>query len=126
MSNVVILREDDADLARLVRELLEDQDYVVVHVVEVQDLLLEAVRRAPCVALIDGTGGTSFDLWWIGPVLNKLGVPPVAFTAHSSARDEFAADPHDFVGVVSKPFDAGEFVDLVDTICWDHEQEAAS
>src|SRR5579872_5958565 len=118
MSKCVILREDEDDLADMVRELLEDSGYRVVHVRSVPELLAEAERRSPCLALVDGTSPTSFDLWWVGPVLTKLGVPPVAFTAHASARQEFAADPHDFVGIVTKPFDANEFVNLVDDVCW--------
>jgi DNA-binding NtrC family response regulator len=126
MSKCVILREDEADLAGLVRELLEDAGYTVIHVITVEDLLVEAARRVPCIALVDGMSPSSFDLWWLGPVLSKLGVPPVAFTAHASAREEFAADARGFVGVVSKPFDADEFVNLVDSICWEESREAAS
>jgi DNA-binding NtrC family response regulator len=126
MSKCVILREDEADLAALVSELLGESGYTVIHVTSVQDLLIEASRRAPCVALVDGTSPSSFDLWWIGSVLSKLGVPSVAFTAHASAREEFATDPHGFVGVVSKPFDADDFVNLVDSICWEEPKVAVS
>ena len=106
MSKCVILREDEPELAALVCELLEEADYTVVVVNEVEQLLVEAARRSPCVALIDGTSPTSFDLWWLGPKLVALGVPAVAFTAHVSAREEFEADNHDFAGIISKPFDA--------------------
>ena len=126
MSKCVILREDEPDLVGLVTELLEESDYNVVHVNTVQELLVEATRRAPCVALIDANSPSSFDLWWLGPILNKLGVPPVAFTAHSSAQREFAADPHGYVGLVSKPFDADEFLDLINGICWENYQFASA
>lgn len=126
MSNCVILREDDPDLTLLVRELLEESDYDVTHVISVEDLLAEAERRSPCVALIDGMSPSSFDLWWIGPELAKMGVPAVAFTAHASARKEFEADSHGFVGVISKPFDAEEFLAVVNSICWEDHQAVAS
>ena len=122
----VLVREDDPELARLVSELLEEDGYTVVHVRSIQDLLVEAVRRAPCLALIDSTSSTSFDLWWLGPVLSKLGVPPLAFTAHASAEAEFQADHHDFVGIVGKPFETDAFVGLIETICWESEREAAA
>jgi DNA-binding NtrC family response regulator len=126
MSKCVILREDEPDLADLVRELLGDAGYSVVVVQEVEELLVEATRRSPCVALIDSTSPTSFDLWWLGPKLVALGIPPVAFTAHVSARRDFEADNHQFAGIISKPFDADEFVDLVNSICWDEYHAAAS
>jgi DNA-binding NtrC family response regulator len=121
----VILREDDRDLAELVTQLLQDAGYVVVVVLSVEDLLDEAARRAPCVALVDGSSQSSFDLWWIGPELARMGVPPIAFTAHASARQEFAVDPHDFVAVIPKPFDADEFLDIVNGVCWEGDEVAA-
>ena len=122
----VIVREDDVELTRLVRELLEEDGYTVIHVTSIQDLLVEAARRGPCLALIDGTSSTGFDLWWLGPVLSKLGVPPIAFTAHASAQAEFDADHSDYVGIVPKPFDMDGFISLVETICWEQEHEAAA
>lgn len=126
MHKCVILLEDEPDLTHLVRELLEEADYAVTHVTDVDQLLTEAARRSPCVALLDSTNPSTFDLWWMGPKLKELGVPPVAFTAHMSARMEFEADAHGFAGVVSKPFDADEFIDVVNSICWEEHQSAAS
>jgi DNA-binding NtrC family response regulator len=125
MTKPVVLLEDDADLAALVIELLSDSEYLVYHVQDVDALLMEAARRSPCVALIDSTNPKTFDLWWIGPKLARMGVPPVAFTAHGSARTEFEADAHGYAGVVAKPFDADEFLNVVDTICWEDHQAAA-
>lgn len=126
MSKCVIVREDEPELAHLVRELLEDAGYQVIMVLEIEELLQEAARRSPCLALIDGASPSTFDLWWLGPKLNALGVPPIAFTAHASAVQQFAMDPSGYVGVVSKPFDADEFLNLVGTICWEEHQVAAS
>ncbi|GAC1437126.1 MAG: hypothetical protein NVSMB6_33000 [Burkholderiaceae bacterium] len=126
MSNNVLLLEDDPDLTGLVTELLMDADFTVIHVGSVEELLKQAAHRSPCVALIDGTSPSKFDLWWLGPILTKLGVPPVAFTAHGSARIEYEADNHDYVGVVPKPFDADRFVELVSSICWEDHHQAAS
>jgi DNA-binding NtrC family response regulator len=126
MTKCVVVHEDDPGLAELVRELLEDQGYIVFIVRQVDDLLREAARHAPCVALIDGTAPNRFDLWWLGPELRALGVPPVAFTAHASAREEFARDPQGYVGLVSKPFDTEQFIDLVNSICWDEGEVAVS
>lgn len=128
MSKRVVLREDDEDLALLVQEILEEGGYSVVRVIDVDELLRVVKQHAPCVALLDGTGTSSYDLWWIGPELRKLGVPPVAFTAHASARREFAADSHGFVGIISKPFDADEFLNVVNQICWEdhHAEKVAS
>jgi CheY-like chemotaxis protein len=50
MADCVLLREDDRDLIQLVHELLEDQGYTIVDVVSLEDLLVEATRRGPCVA----------------------------------------------------------------------------
>jgi len=126
MSKCVIVREDEPDLADLVRELLEEAGYTVVHVISVDDLLDQARKRAPCVALVDGMSPSAFDLWWLGPVLVQLGVPPVVFTAHASAHQEFAADPRGYIAVIGKPFDADEFVEIVNSICWTDTQAAAS
>lgn len=126
MANVVVVLEDDLDLAALVSELLQEAGYEVVHVTDADSLLCEAALRSPCIALIDGLSPRAFNLWWIGPRLAALGVPPVAFTAHASATSEFEADSHGFVGVLVKPFDADEFLRLVDTICWDDHHAAVS
>lgn len=126
MANCVIVREDDPDVASLVKELLEEAEYRVVVVVEIDDLLREAKLRSPCVALIDGSSPAQFDLWWLGPELHKLGVPPVAFTAHASAVAEFEQDPRDYAGIIGKPFDADEFLAVVNTICWEDHQQAVS
>jgi DNA-binding NtrC family response regulator len=125
MANVVILREDDPDLTVLVIEILEDADYKVIHVVDVESLLALARQNSPCVALVDGTNPSGFDLWWLGPELAKLGVPPVAFTAHASARQQFEEDSHGYVGIISKPFDADEFLAVVNAICWEDHQAIA-
>jgi two-component system, NtrC family, nitrogen regulation response regulator NtrX len=125
MSKCVVLLEDEPDLAQLVRELLEDEGYALFHSTTVEELLREAAARSPCVALIDGLSPTGFNLWWVGPKLSQLGVPAVAFTAHASALAEFAADPHGFVGVIGKPFDANEFLDLVNSICWEDHKAAS-
>jgi DNA-binding NtrC family response regulator len=126
MTKCVLLLEDETDLAGLVSELLDEVGYTVVHVTTIDDLFLEAARRAPCVALLDSTDSRSFDLWPLGPKLAELGIPPIAFTAHASAQTEFEADSHNFVGIVPKPFDADEFIRLVNTICWEENQAAAS
>jgi DNA-binding NtrC family response regulator len=126
MSKPVVLLEDDEDLAELVVELLTDAGYGVFHVRDVESLLLEAARRSPCVALVDSTNPREFDLWWIGPKLVQMGVPPVAFTAHASAQTQFEADSQGYAGVVGKPFDADEFLQVVDTICWEDHEEAVS
>jgi len=126
MSNPVVLREDDPDVRHLVHELLEEQGYLVFDAHDIEDLLDQVKRRAPCVALIDSTSSTEFDLWHLGPVLAQLGVPAVAFTAHSTARQQFEENPSGYIGVVSKPFDAKEFIELVDSICLEESQEAVS
>ena len=126
MSKCVILLEDDPDVAEVAGELLAESGYTIVHVTAPDELLVEAARRAPCVALLDSTDSKSFDLWSLGPKLAEMGVPPIAFTAHASATEQFEADPHGFVGIVPKPFDADEFVAIVDSICWEEHQAAAS
>jgi DNA-binding NtrC family response regulator len=126
MSSTVVLREDDPDLCELVHELLEEQNFVVHDVVEIGDLMETCTRRSPCVALIDSTSSTEFDLWHLGPMLANLGVPAVAFTAHATARRQFEANSNGYVGVVSKPFDADEFIRLVESICWEEHHAVAS
>ena len=126
MSNPVVLREDDPDVRHLVHELLEEQGYLVFDARDIEDLLDEVKLRSPCVALIDSTSSTEFDLWHLGPLLAQLGVPAVAFTAHSTARQQFEENPSGYIGVVSKPFDANEFIELVDSICLEESQETVS
>ena len=115
----VIVLDDDPDLVAMVTEILSYQDYHVVAVASPDELLDMAERRHPCVALVDGMNPARFDLWWLGPRLAALGVPPIAFTADGGARAAFEADAHDFVGVIAKPFDIDEFLRVVDTICWE-------
>ena len=126
MKKYVILHEDDRDLAQLVIELLEEQNYSVIHVQDIEQLLVQAALHSPCVALVDGNSPTEFDLWPLGEKLAKLGVPPVAFTAHASARQRFATSPSGYIGVLLKPFDADEFVEVVNGICWEEHQAEAS
>src|SRR5579872_7246652 len=125
MADVVLLLEDEPDLAGLVKEILGDEGYQVYHVTEVDQLLELAGRHRPCVALIDGKSPTRFDLWDLGPQLRALGVPPVAFTAHGSAEQEFRQDPRGYEAVIAKPFDANEFSDVVNSICWEDRQAAS-
>lgn len=124
MGQFVIVREDEAELQELVTELLEDGGYTVIPVKSVEELIDEATRRSPCVALVDGAGPSSFDLWWLGPVLSGLGVPPIAFTAHASAVQEFEADPRGFAAVIAKPFDADRFLDVIRAVCLDDYKAA--
>jgi two-component system, NtrC family, nitrogen regulation response regulator NtrX len=126
MNKPIVLHEDDPDLRQLVRELLEDQGYTVHDAPRIEDLLVLARRLTPCVALIDSTSPTAFDLWYLGPLLAQLGVPALAFTAHATARQQFEDDPQGYVGVVSKPFDADEFINVVDSICWEESNVVAS
>lgn len=126
MSKCVLLLEDEPELASLVEELLTDAGFRVVHVPDVDGLLLAARQHSPCVALIDGGSRSHFDRWCIGPQLVELGVPPVAFTAHTSAQMEFEANSNGFVGIVTKPFDADEFIWLVQNICWQDGRAEAS
>jgi len=126
LGKCVILLEDEPDLAGLVAELLDEAGYMVVHVPTTDALLGEAARRSPCVALLDSTNPRCFDLWHLGPKLAGMGVPPVAFTAHASARKEYELDTHQFAGIVTKPFDAEEFIDVVNSICWDNKHAAVS
>lgn len=126
MPKHVVLLEDDPDLAQLVEELLLDVGYACSHVTTVEDLFRESASRAPCVALVDSTDPKEFDLWHVGTRLGQLGVPAVAFTAHASAQNQFAAGAPGFVGVVTKPFDADEFIGIVEAICWDDSQAAVS
>lgn len=126
MGNCVLVLEDDSDLLQLVREFLEEADYVVVSVTSVEELLVEAARRSPCVALIDSTDPVQFDLWHLGERLQSMGVRPLAFTAHASAREQFEQDHHGFAGVVNKPFDVEEFLDAVNSICLEEHQQAVS
>lgn len=116
--------EDEPDLAELVTELLDEEGYSVVHVSSIDALLGEAARRTPCVALLDSTNPKHFDLWHLGPKLDEMGVPPVAFTAHASAKIEFEKDSHSFAGIVTKPFDAETFLSVVGSICWENEHAA--
>ena len=124
-SKCVILLEDEADLAQLVRDLLEDAGFLVVHCTSIEATLVEAARKSPCVALLDSTNPKEFDLWFLGPRLLEMGVPAIAFTAHATARQQFEADSSGFVGVLDKPFDADEFVSVVEAICWDADEVAS-
>jgi DNA-binding NtrC family response regulator len=126
MNKPLVLHEDDPDLRHLVHELLEDQSYDIYDTVTVEDVLTLAKRYSPCVALIDSTSPTEYDLWHLGPLLEAMGVPAIAFTAHASASRQFELDPHGFIGVLAKPFDANEFIDLVNSICWQESHVAAS
>ncbi|MBV9279894.1 MAG: hypothetical protein JOZ41_07420 [Chloroflexi bacterium] len=118
--------EDERDLAHLVHELLRDEGYMVVHVTTIEELLVEAARRSPCVALLDSTNPRSFDLWPLGPKLVEMGVPPVAFTAHASAVAQFDEDAHGFAGIIAKPFDADRLLEVINSICWEQHEVAAS
>lgn len=126
MTKCVVLLEDDPDLAQLVKELLDEAGYSVVHVTTADEMLIEAARRTPCVALVDSMDSKSFDLWPLGPKLREMGVPPIAFTAHASAVEQFESASNGFVAIVPKPFDADEFIEIVNSICWEEHQAAAS
>ena len=58
MSKCVLLLEDEPELASLVEELLTDAGFRVVHVPDVDGLVLAARQHSPCVALIDARYAT--------------------------------------------------------------------
>jgi CheY-like chemotaxis protein len=120
----ILVVDDDADIAALVGEVLEDEGY---ELATVRDRRLESVRAAverlrPDCVLLDGVGrgafGTSWaDAAWMtglpGPV------PVVMFSADREATDEANKNESarsraaGFSAVVSKPFDLDEFVGIV-------------
>lgn len=118
-NEVVLVLEDNRDVATVVGELLADASYDVRVVESPEELLEEACRGGASVALVDSVDPSRFDLWWIGPRLVEAGVRPIVFSAHSDARSAFHEDPHGFVGVVSKPFEADELVRVVESACED-------
>jgi len=126
LSTCILVREDDEDLADLVMKLLEGDGYAPVLVASIQELLVEAVRRTPCAALVDGSSPTSYDMWWVGEVLSRLDVQALAFTGHASAQKDFEEDSHGFVGVVLKPFDVEDLLNEVHALCGPTREAAAS
>ena len=120
----VVIADDDANVADVVRAILSDEGYAVSVLEETDHASIAAAvgRLEPDCILLDGAGEATFGgSWSEAAYLAARGraVPTVMFTAHAEAvreaRDQASdrAEAAQFAAVVSKPFGLDDLLDAV-------------
>jgi DNA-binding NtrC family response regulator len=124
MRGSVLIVDDDRDISSLVAEVLTDEGFAVVELADLQSDAIqhEVTRVEPDVVLLDGWDATGYGQSWLDAAWLHARARPIAvimFTSHTaelqeaqlgeSERSQAAA----FVGLVAKPFDLQELIDIV-------------
>jgi DNA-binding response OmpR family regulator len=120
----VVIADDDANVADVVRAILSDEGYAVSVLEETDHASIAAAvgRLEPDCILLDGAGEATFGgSWSEAAYLAARGraVPTVMFTAHAEAVHEARDQASDraaaaqFAAVVGKPFALDDLLDAV-------------
>jgi DNA-binding response OmpR family regulator len=120
----VVIADDDANVADVVRAILSDEGYAVSVLQETDHASIAAAvgRLEPDCILLDGAGEATFGgSWSEAAYLAARGraVPTVMFTAHAEAVHEARDQASDraaaaqFAAVVGKPFALDDLLDAV-------------
>ena len=122
MRGSVLIVDDDRVVSSLVSEVLAEEGFAVVELTQPATIQHEVARLEPDVVLLDGWDATGYGQSWIDAARLHARARPIAvimFTSHTadlqearlgeSERSQAAA----FVGVVAKPFDLQEMIDIV-------------
>ena len=120
----VLVVDDDRDIGELVEAILTDAGYAVslLHQLEPELVAAAVGRLEPDCILLDSSSAVDYGASWA--IAERLAgrerpVPVVMFTAHHAAVHEAEAKTSDrsqaahFAGVLAKPFDLDELLDLV-------------
>jgi len=122
----ILIVDNDADIADLVRSALAEEGYEVAIVGDLSSTAIaEAIAVAePDAVLLDGSGdGSTYGRSWDEAARltrRRPRIPVVMFTAHkgdiaeATARQTERSVLADFAAVVSKPFDLDELLAAVD------------
>ena len=120
----MLIVDDDRDISSLVSDVLTEEGFAVSELTESQlgTIQHEVARLEPDVVLLDGWDATGYGQSWIDAAWLHARARPIAvimFTSHTadlqeaqlgeSERSQAAA----FVGLVAKPFDLQELIDIV-------------
>jgi DNA-binding NtrC family response regulator len=124
MRGSVLIVDDDRDVSSLVSEVLAEEGFAVSELADPQPATFqqEVARLEPDVVLLDGWDATGYGQSWIDAAwlhARARSIAVIKFTSHTadlqearlgeSERSQAAA----FVGVVAKPFDLQEMIDIV-------------
>lgn len=109
----IVVVEDEPDLAGVIQETLEDEGYLVTWVDDGQRALALLSEQTPDLVLLDlrlpGLSGTEILARY--RTMPGPQAPVVIMTASTDAERAIAAASAD--GVLAKPFDLDQLVDLV-------------
>lgn len=110
--NTILLIEDNAQHARLVRRILEPHDYCFLHASDGESGLQMAVEAKPDLILLD-LGLPDLDGQTVAAIIKNTPdlarVPLVAITAWPPATAEPMARAYGCDGYISKPISARQF-----------------
>ena len=120
----VLVVEDDAAIAALVKEILEEEGWAVTLLSPAAPAVLQAtvVRLAPDCILLDGAGRAGYGQSWLDAAwLHQWArtIPVIMFSvdAHATHEARVGASTRSrvaaFAGVVEKPFEVDELVAAV-------------
>jgi CheY-like chemotaxis protein len=106
----VLLAEDDALMAALLSETLEELGYEVCHVASTEtDAVLSATRYKPDLMLVDATLGTGSGVAAVNQILREIYIPHVFISGETLRTSNF---PHAAI-FLQKPFRETELVDAI-------------
>ena len=116
MPNYVLIVEDDLDLADVLRQILEFSGYETTVTRNGQEALDAVATRMPGVILLDMLMPVMNGWRFAREFATRYGraAPIVVMTAAENARERAAEIDAD--GVVGKPFNVNELIELVDRL----------
>lgn len=128
----VLLIDDDADIADVVRAILTDEAYLVSVLVDTshQSIMAAVGMQEPDCVLLDGSEGREYGSSWAEAAYlaaRERSIPTIMFSAHvadlrEAAREESErARAADFAAVLAKPFSLDELIDAVAIGCGNSE-----
>jgi CheY-like chemotaxis protein len=128
----VLLIDDDADVADVVRAILSDDGYAVGVLADTshQSILAAVGQQEPDCVLLDGSVGPEYGSSWAEAAYlaaRERSIPTIMFSAHMrdvrEAREERSdrARAAEFAAVLAKPFSLDELLEAVAAACGEAE-----
>lgn len=129
----VLLVDDDADIADVVRAILTDEGYSVGVLVDTshQSIMAAVGMQEPDCILLDGSQGPAYGSSWAEAAYlaaRERSIPTIMFSAHAADVREAQKNVSDraraaeFAAILAKPFSLDELIAAVGTACGSSEQ----
>lgn len=128
----VLLIDDDADIADVVRAMLTDEGYVVGVLVDTshQSILAAVGMQEPDCILLDGSDVADYGSSWAEAAYlaaRERSIPTIMFSAHAAdvreakRKESDRARAAEFAAVLAKPFSLDELIEAVTSACGNSE-----